>query len=159
MQVSDGNLTATANLTVNVTASTPPVITLKPALTPFPNNHKYTTVTISQMVQSATDDCDGNLAGSVVIEKVTSDEADNAPGNSDGNTVNDIVIGADCKSVQLRAERDDTKNGRVYVVTLRVRDSSGNTVRAEYKVTVPLSQNGNPAVQDAAAFTVRSSCP
>jgi len=160
LKVTDGGgLTATASLTVNVTASSPPTITLKPSLSAFPNNHKYTTITLSQMVQSATDDCDGDLLGSVVIERVTSDEADNAPGNSDGNTVNDIVIAPDCKSVQLRAERDDNKNGRVYVVTLRVRDSSGNTVRAQYKVTVPLSQNGNPAVQDATAFTVTSSCP
>ncbi len=36
--------------------------------------------------------------------------------------------------------------------------SAGNTVRAEHKVSVPLSQNGNPAVQDATAFTVTSSC-
>ncbi len=94
-----------------------------------------------------------------MIERVTSDEADDAPGKSDGTTTQDIVIAPDCKSVQLRAERDDKRNGRVYVVTLRVRDSSGNTVRAEYKVTVPLSQNGSPAVQDATAYTVTSSCP
>ncbi|MGH9840219.1 MAG: Ig-like domain-containing protein [Blastocatellia bacterium] len=160
LKVTDGGgAMATANLTVNVTASNAPVITPKPALALFPPNHMYTTVTLSQMVQSATDDCDGNLLGSVVIEKVTSDEVDNAPGGSDGNTVNDIVIAADCKSVQLRAERDETKNGRVYTITLRVRDTSGNTARAVFKVNVPLNQSGAPAVDSGVAQTVMSSCP
>jgi hypothetical protein len=160
MRVTDsGGAIATANLIVNITASTPPPLTLKAPLAPFPNNHKYTTVTINQMVQSATDSCDGNLINSVVIERVTSDEADNAQGDSDGDTTNDILIGANCRSVQLRAERNSNRNGRVYVVTLRVTDSSGNTVRAEYKVSVPLSQNGNPAIQDSPVYIVNSSCP
>ncbi len=95
----------------------------------------------------------------MVIERVTSDEPDDAPGESDGSTKNDIVIGPDCRSVQLRAERVGERAGRVYVVTLRVRDSSGNVTRAEYKVTVPLGQNGNPAVQDATAQAVNGGCP
>jgi len=94
----------------------------------------------------------------VLIEKVTSDELDDAPGGGDGNTINDIVIAAGCKSVQLRAERDENRNGRVYVVTLRVRDASGNTTRADFKVSVPKAQNGTPAVQDTAALTVTSAC-
>ena len=114
---------------------------------------------ISQMVQSASDAEDGDLINSVVIEKVTSDEPDNAPGDGDGNTSNDIVIAGDCKSVQLRSERDETKNGRVYSVTLRVADSAGNVTRAEFKVSVPLNQSGAPAVEDPPALTVTSACP
>jgi len=109
-------------------------------------------------VQSASDDCDGNLFNSVVIEKVTSDEPDNAPGDADGNTTNDIVIAGGCKSVQLRAERNETLNGRVYAITLRVRDVSGNTTRKDFKVSVPKTQSGT-AVQDATALTRTSSCP
>ncbi len=41
-----------------------------------------------------------------------------------------MVIAANCKSVQLRAERDETKNGRGYIVALRVRDAAGNATRA-----------------------------
>jgi hypothetical protein len=151
-------LTATASLIVNVTASSPPAINVKPAISLWPPNGKYQTVAISQMVASATDDCDGDLASGVRIERVTSDEPDDAPGDSDGNTTNDIVIGADCKSVQLRAERDEKKNGRVYTVTLRVQDSSGNTTRKDFKVSVPIGQNG-PAVHDVTAQTKTSSCP
>ena len=61
--------------------------------------------------------------------------------------------------MQLRAERDETKNGRVYVVTLRVRDSSLNETRRDFKVNVPLNQSGSPAVASGPQYTVTSSCP
>ena len=94
-------------------SDTPSTITLKAPISLWPPNHKYRTVIMSQMVQSASDAEDGNLINIVVIEKVTSDKPDNASGG-DGNTSNDIVIADDCKSVQLRSERDGTKNGHVY---------------------------------------------
>jgi len=104
---------------------------LKPATILQPNvNHKYRTFTITQMVQSATDDCDGNVINNVVIEKATSDEPDGGDG-----TLNDIVIASGCKSVQLRAERDGTKDGRVYHITLGVKDSSANPTTAVYNVS------------------------
>ena len=148
--------TGSATVTPDTVA---PTLTLKPFLAPFPNDHKYRSFGIADMVASVSDNCTSLSVNDVVIEKVTSDEVDNAPGNDDGNTTDDIVIAANCKSVQLRAERDGTKNGRVYVVTLRVRDASGNPTRKEFKVSVPISQNGNPAVQDAAVLTKTSSCP
>src|SRR5262249_47925287 len=84
-------------LTVNVTSSNAPVITLKPAAVLQPAaNHGYHTFAITQMVQSATDDCDGNVINNVVIEKATSDEVEDSPGGGDGNTRNDIVIAANC---------------------------------------------------------------
>jgi hypothetical protein len=155
----DGVNVATATRTVNVMDTTAPTLTLKPGIQLWPPNHSYRTVTMSQMVASVSDGCNTSLGiNSVVIEKVTSDEPDNAAGDADGNTMNDIAIAADCRSVQLRAERDETKNGRVYVITLRVRDASGNTTRQDFKVSVPIGQNGVPAVEDAAAQTKTSSC-
>ena len=158
LRVTDtGGLYNEATLAVNVTASNAPVITLKPAAILQPAvNHGYHTYTITQMVQNATDDCDGNVINNVVIEKATSDEVENSPGPGDGNTVKDIVIASDCKSVQLRAERDGTLNGRVYLVTLRVSDSSGNITRATYKVSVPVGHN--PAVDSGVHYTVTSGC-
>jgi hypothetical protein len=139
-------------------ADDPPTITLKAAISLWPPNHKYRAVMMNQMVQSASDAEDGNLTNSVVIEKVTSDEPDNAPGGGDGNTNNDIVIAGNCKSVQLRSERDETQNGRVYSVTLRVKDSAENVTRAVFQVSVPLNQSGAPAVDSGPALTVTSSC-
>ena len=40
----------------------------------------------------------------IYIVDVTSDEPDN--GDNDGNTVNDILIGSDCSTLQLRKERN-----------------------------------------------------
>jgi uncharacterized repeat protein (TIGR01451 family) len=134
----------------------PPVITLNPFISLWPPNHKYHTVTVAQMVQSVTDNCPISV-DDVVIEKVASDEPGNALG--DGNTIDDIVIGANCRSVQLRAERAGPGDGRVYTITLRVRDSGGAVTRAVFEVSVPHSQNGASAVKGASAFTVMSSCP
>lgn len=154
LQVSDGDLTRMANLTVNVTPSKAAVITLKPFVTLAPPNHDYRTLTVNQMVQSATDDCDGNILGSVVVERATSDETENDDG--DGNTANDIVIGADCRSIRLRAERSGTGNGRVYTVTLKATDSSGNVTRANYKVFVPIGNQ--TAVDSGVRYSVNSGC-
>ena len=93
---------------------------------------------------------------SVVIASVSSDEPNNSDG--DGNTINDIVIAPGCKSVQLVAERMGGGNGRVYTITFKVTDSSGNSTTATAKVTVPRSQNGNPAIDDGPQYTVNG-CP
>jgi hypothetical protein len=109
------------------------------------------------MVESVSDNCSMLSLGDVVIENVTSDEPDN--GLNDGNTVNDIVIAPDCRSVQLRAERAGTNDGRVYTITLRVRDSRGNVTRQDFEVSVPVDQSGIAAVKGAAALVVAGGCP
>src|SRR6266545_4819327 len=147
------NNTATTATTVS---NPPPIITLNPPITLWPPNHGYHTVTVAQMVQSVRDNCPISI-DDVVIEVATSDEPDDDLG--DGNTSDDIVIGADCRSVQLRAERAGTGDGRVYTVTLRVRDSGGAVTRADFEVSVPHSQNGDPAVKGPTALNkVMSVC-
>jgi uncharacterized repeat protein (TIGR01451 family) len=153
---SDPNPANNSASTTTVASNPPPVITLNPFISFWPPNHKYQTVTVAQMVQSVIDNCPISV-DAVVIEKVTSDEPGNALG--DGNTIDDIVIGANCRSVQLRAERAGPGDGRVYTITLRVRDSGGAVTRADFEVSVPHSQNGVPAVKGATAFTVTSNCP
>jgi uncharacterized repeat protein (TIGR01451 family) len=147
--------------TAMATASNPPptiTLTTQP-ITLSPPNHTYRTISVSDMVASASDNCDPNVnVGAVVITQVTSDEPENAPGN-DGNTLNDIVIALDCKSVQLRSERAGNLNGRVYTITLKLTDSSGNVTTATYKVTVPLSPGAGAAVDSAPVYTVTSACP
>ena len=88
---------------------------------------------------------------------MTSDEPENAAG--DGNTTEDIVIAADCKSVKLRSERRGNGNGRVYTITFEVTDSSGNVGTATATVTVPRSQDGAAAVDDGPQHTVLGGCP
>lgn len=127
-------------------------------MTLWPPTQKYHTITVADCLASVTDLCDPGVdINGVVIAQVSSDEPEND--GDDGNTLNDIVIAADCKSVQLRAERDDTGNGRVYTITFSVRDASGNQATATCQVTVPVDQNGGPAVDDEPAYTVTGNCP
>jgi uncharacterized repeat protein (TIGR01451 family) len=154
----DGARTSTATRSVVVADTTPPVITLKTTpITFWPPNHQYRTVNVTDLVQSVSDSCDVTLAvSSVVITQVTSDEAENDAG--DGNTLNDIIIGANCKSVQLRAERSGSGDGRVYSIKLKVLDSWGNAGTAVFKITVPKSQSGGAAVDSGPHYTV-TGCP
>jgi hypothetical protein len=127
----------------------------------WPPNHQYQTFNVSDFVSSATAGCSGaDITNSVVIQKVTSDEPEDSATGGDGTTLNDIVIAANCKSVQLRRERDGGLNGRVYTITFKVTDSFGNTATATVKVNVPIT-NGGTAVDNGAAagYTVNSLCP
>ncbi|MET0650259.1 MAG: choice-of-anchor Q domain-containing protein [Pyrinomonadaceae bacterium] len=147
----------TCNFTVTVTDTEAPVITTSGPVTLWPPNHSYATFNVTGLVAGASDNCDSGVGvGSVTIAGVTSDEPDN--GGGDGNTINDIVIAADCKSVQLRSERKSKGNGRVYTITFEVTDASGNVSTATAKVTVPHSQNGAAAVDDGPSHTVLSGC-
>jgi hypothetical protein len=147
----------TCSFTVTVNDTEPPVITTSGPKTLWPPNHKYVTFNVSDLISSVSDNCDSSVTvSSVRIVSVTSDEPENTV--ADGNTLNDIVISGDCKSVQLRAERMGNGNGRVYTITLSVTDSAGNTSTATVKVTVPHSQNGSPAVDDGPQYTVLSAC-
>jgi uncharacterized repeat protein (TIGR01451 family) len=152
----NGNST-TATQTITVIDNTPPTITTN-GVTPsmWPPNHKYQTFTPANFVASVSDNCGGVSVSNVVIAQVTSDETEN--GNGDGNTLNDIVISSDCKSVQLRSERDGGGNGRVYTITLRLTDTHGNTTTATARVVVPHNP-GETAVDSGVHYTVTGSCP
>ena len=120
---------ATATLTIRDV--TPPVISsvsATPDVLDVPN-HKMVPVTIQV---SATDDVDPNP--SVHIVSVTSNEPTN--GNGDGNTATDWQIIGDL-TLQLRAERSGTGDGRVYTITVEARDAAGNARTATTTVTVP----------------------
>ena len=151
--------TKSCSFNVTVKDVTPPVITLNgQTITLWPPNHQYETIQVSDLVASASDLCDASVnLSSVVIDKVTSDEPENSGG--DGNTLNDMVIAADCKSVQLRSERKGDGDGRVYTITFKVTDSSGNSSTVTATVTVPKSQNGSPAVDSGVQYTVLGGCP
>jgi hypothetical protein len=154
-----GSATQSATLTVN---NGTPVITLSStSATMWPPNHQYQTFNVTDFVASASSSCDSSVdINDVVIQKVSSDELEENPAGADGNTLNDIVIAANCKSVQLRRERDGNLNGRVYTITFKVTDSFGNSTTATVKVNVPINNNGTAVDNGAAAgYTVNSLCP
>jgi len=99
------------------------------------------------------------VAGCAGTEPGGGATGDAAPGGGDGNTTNDIDLGADCRTLRLRAERDNSGNGRVYTVTLRVRDASGNEASRSLRVIVPRNKGSGPGVDDGPRVTVTGSCP
>jgi len=153
-----GNAVQTATLTVGGS----PVINLNKTTDKlWPPNHQYNTFNVADFVASASSSCDPNVdINDVVIQKVSSDEPEENPAGADGNTLNDIVIAPNCKSVQLRAERDGDRNGRVYTITFKVTDSFGNSTTVTVTVTVPINHGGTAIDSGAAAgYTVNSLCP
>jgi hypothetical protein len=143
---------------VNVNDTTAPQLSVAAApLVISSMNHKYVFFPVTSFATGATDTCDPTVGlGSVVITQVTSDEPNSSAGS--GNTANDILIGGDCRSVQLRAERTGSGNGRVYTVTMRVTDVAGNSTSKSVQVFVPHSGSGSTAVDDGPASTVISAC-
>ncbi len=151
------NNITTGTQTITVKDATAPVITLTTGTIELsPPNHSYQTFTIANLVASVSDQCDAGVdINDVVISQVTSDEIEN--GNGDGNTDDDIVITPDCKSVQLRRERQGNGDGRVYKITLKVKDSSGNVTTAVRQIIV---KKGNQAVVDSGVhYTVNGCTP
>jgi hypothetical protein len=157
--VSDGYNQTSKTRTVIVVDTGAPTITLTgQTVTLWPPDHQYVTVNLTSLVASVSDGCDSTTdINDVVISKVTSDEAEN--GNGDGNTSNDIVIAANCKSVQLRSERAGNSNGRVYTIVFSVTDANGNVATASAKVIVPKDGPGGSAIDDGPKYTVTSNCP
>lgn len=126
---SDGNTTSTF-FTVTVVDTTPPVLSV--SATPhtlWPPNHKLVTVNLHVDVTDIVDP-----SPVVALHSATSNEPDS--GLDDDDIPTDIAI-ADDLTFQLRAERSDQGNGRVYTITYEATDASGNSTTAAATVTVP----------------------
>lgn len=126
-------LTGSDNVTVKVVDTTPPQINA--TATPnalWPPNHKYVEVKINV---TAFDICDSSPK--ITFVSITSNESDNGLG--DGNTANDIQI-IDDFTFNLRAERSGTGSGRIYTVTYKATDISGNCALTSVTIEVPHNQ-------------------
>ena len=148
--------TGQCTATITVVDDTAPVITINPVESVmWPPNHQYITFELDDLVISVEDNCSELSLEDVKITKVTSDEAENSTG--DGNTMDDIMIADDCKSIQLRSERQGSSNGRVYTIYLELNDGNDNTDSASYQIHVP-HNTGNPAIDDGPAYEVYMEC-
>ena len=128
---------------VTVVDTTPPVMSV--AAEPFflwPPNHALARVSVAGELR---DLCDPNPV--FVLVSVSSSEPDDAPGTGDGSTTGDIAgadLGTPDSEIELRAERNATEPGRVYQITYRAMDASGNAAPALAVVTVPRDQGHGP---------------
>ncbi len=154
------NSTGTDECTFMVTVedNQSPVINVVGPIFLWAPDHKYQRINASNLINSITDNCGSLNKSNAVISYVTSDEVDDAPGGLDGSTVNDVRIASNCKSVDIRRERFEGGNGRVYTIHLSIEDGGGNSATATVKVHVPASKKNTPAGEDAVAYTVYSNC-
>ncbi len=129
----------------------PVLIVVSDPITFWPPNHKYEAINIGQLFVSVTDNCVDLSVNDVYIDSVTSDEEEDAPGNNDGSTLDDIVISSACDTVYLRRERNKKGNGRVYTINLAVDDGNGNTGTAACQVHVPIGKD-EAAIEDEVAY-------
>jgi hypothetical protein len=119
---------------------TPPNIglTVSPDIL-WPPNHKMVQIAVNLVV---TDDQDP--APTVELVSITSNEPDETntfdlnydTTLGDGNTTNDIVVDQS-GNIYLRAERSGLLEGRIYTITYKATDASGNSATAATTVTVP----------------------
>jgi hypothetical protein len=116
-------------------------VALQPGLL-WPPNHRMVDVTVPVTL---VDNCDA--APTFTLDAILANEPDDAPGASDGATVDDVQEAAiDTPDVgfRLRAERDAAGAGRSYTATYGARDASGNDSTAMSMAIVPVTIPGLP---------------
>ncbi|NIM01108.1 MAG: hypothetical protein GTN89_09370 [Acidobacteria bacterium] len=136
-----------ATVTVEDTTGPELSVTLAPD-TLWPPNHHVVDVEASVV---ASDNCG---APTIALASLTSNEADDAPGDGDGATTNDIQLGVDDFHFSLRAERAGEGGGRVYTAVYAATDGSGNVTPSGGFAVVPHDQGG---VSDPVEITLTRS--
>jgi hypothetical protein len=96
---------------------------------------------------SVVDVCDLNVGANCKIIAVSSNEP--VDGLGDGDTAPDWQITGKL-TVNLRAERAGTGNGRVYTLTVECIDASGNSATKTVTVSVPHDQGNRAKIAERA---------
>ncbi|AKJ04985.1 HYR domain protein [Archangium gephyra] len=127
----------------------------------WPPNHKYVTLSLSDCAQPATDSCGNTLPLDTYghVLRVTSDEVEDANGNGDGRTCEDMSIIVGKSFVQIRSEREGTGDGRVYTIHYAITNDAGLSTQASCRVVVPHDQSGRTVVDSGVKYCVGEGCP
>jgi hypothetical protein len=116
----------------------------------WPPNHKMVTVGVKGVTDPQ------GQSTTITVLAVDQDEPTNDVG--DGNTCPDASpVGG--STVQLRAERQGTGDGRVYHVLYRATDPDGFSCMGEVTACVPLDQGRDAVCIDEGAKFDSSTCP
>ena len=139
LSANDGvNQTVKAQIRVSVTDTSAPILAPVPDKNIlWPPNHKMVNVSIQA---NARDNSGGTVLLSAVV---SSNEPQNELGDGDTSPdwtepVIDQVIGV--ITLQLRAERSGSGNGRVYTIRVTATDTSGNSSYGDVNIIVPHDQ-------------------
>lgn len=139
LRINDGvNADVISDVEVSVTDSTAPTLAPVPDKSIlWPPNHKMVAITIEA---NASD----NTGGPVTLTAtVSSNEPDSGLWDGDiGPDWTEPVINQSTGiiTLQLRAERDGSGNGRVYTITITATDESNNSSNVQLEIIVPHDQ-------------------
>jgi|GEM_PF-777145 len=127
----------------------------------WPPNHKFVTISLSECAQPATDSCGNTLPLDTYghVLRVTSDEVEDANGNGDGRTCQDMSVIVGKSFVQIRSEREGTGDGRVYTIHYAITNDAGLSTEATCRVLVPHDQSGRTVVDSGVKYCVGQGCP
>lgn len=160
LMVTDGIDTSYCESVVLLDDQRPPVIEVREEpLLLWPPNHRYHEITPEMMITTAEDACGQPIdLSAVTVVEVRSDEPEDAQGNGDGRTTDDMVV--ECpNTVSLRAERAGSGNGRVYTIVYRIVSDTGEATDVEARVVVPHDASDDDAVEDnGAGYMVDPGC-
>lgn len=123
------------DIVIQPTDREPPALTVTASPTTlWPPNHRLVDVSV------LTDAEDASGIASVILVSATSSELDDAPGDCDGATAEDIqgaTLGSDDTLVSVRAERACDGPGRTYTLTYRATDRAGNSTESSTTIFIP----------------------
>ncbi len=139
LEVSDSaGATSEDTVKVSVVDTQPPSLTVTadpPVL--WPPNHRMVPVLVDAAAQDA---CDPSPTSYLI--SLVSSEPDDAPGHDDGQTGGDAGEPGEGDVIPLRAERSGDGPGRLYTLTWKAKDGSGNSTTASAGVLVPHDLHG-----------------
>jgi N-acetylneuraminic acid mutarotase len=140
LRLSDGiNTVTSAPLRIEIIDTQAPILSPTTSTTIlWPPNHKMVNVTI---LANASDNSGGAVYLSAVV---SSNEPQDGLGDGDAYpdwTTPVVNQATGAISLQLRAERSGSGNGRVYTVVITGTDQSGNSSSANVKIIVPHDKN------------------
>ena len=136
--ISDGELVATAQVTVTIVPRNVAPVCTAAAVSPgllWPPNHKPRYITIAGVT-----DPDGGVP-TITFTSVLQDEPTNTQG--DGNTTQDAGIENNGAAVWVRAERMGGEDGRVYIIAFTATDAQGASCSGTVFVGVPHDQGNH----------------
>lgn len=112
----------------------------------WPPNHRMEAIELATALAVVT--APGGEPVTFTVDSIRQDEP--LLGTGSGDTAPDGA-GIGTGVAEVRVERDGKGNGRVYEIGFTAA-SSGGSCTGSFQVTVPQSQNGEPATDDGAAF-------
>jgi hypothetical protein len=114
----------------------------------WPPNHKLHAIDVADCAALAPT-CDPDVEAEIVW--ASSDEPVDDRG--DGHHGPDILV-SDCHQVQVRAERQGPKDGRVYKLGVRAVDRAGNVAESVCTIVVDHDKSGRVAADSGEAYRI-----